>query len=71
MGLAATPDADGSNGFDLYWENTASNQYALWNLDSSATLLTGSILSKDDFAQIEQIWGDINSDGQLGSSPLI
>ena len=71
VGLAATPDADGSNGFDLYWENTASNQYALWNLDSSATLLTGSILSKDDFAQIEQIWGDINSDGQLGSSPLI
>lgn len=71
VGVAATPDADGSNGFDLYWENTAFNQYALWNLDSSGTLLTGSVLSKEDFAQIEQIWGDINSDGQLGSLPLI
>ncbi|MCS5706445.1 hypothetical protein NZK27_09580, partial [Synechococcus sp. FGCU-3] len=54
-------------GYDLYWKNSISGQFALWKLSSSGSLLSGSLLSYTHFLQAEtdhQV--DLDRDGSTG-----
>jgi serralysin len=65
--IAAAPTAGG--GYQLYWKNTGSSQYARWNLDGDGSLIDGRLLSTDDRLAAEtSLAYDLNTDGSTGLS---
>ena len=67
VGIAATPDADGSDGYDFYWQNINTEQYSQWNLDNTGALSSYSLLSKAQFlAQETRLQSDLDQDGVTG-----
>jgi len=62
--LAAAPSA---NGFQLYWKNVNTNQFARWNLGSSGTMTSASLLTQADIFSAETSLNfDLNNDKRIG-----
>ena len=56
------------SGYDLYWINT-NGTYAKWNLNSSAALTNGAVISSADFLQTEtSLAADLDGDDKTGLS---
>jgi serralysin len=63
--IAAAADPNG--GFDIYWKNTLTNTYAMWDLNSSGVFLSSSILNATQLlAQESSLAFDLNRDGSVG-----
>jgi hypothetical protein len=55
------------NGFQLYWRNIPSNQFALWNLGNSGSFTSVALLSQTDLFTAEaNLNFDLNKDGTVG-----
>ncbi|KAF0653268.1 protease, partial [Cyanobium sp. Copco_Reservoir_LC18] len=62
--LAAAATA---GGYDLYWRNSVSGQYARWNLNSSGAFIGGEALTLNQFLQAEtSLNADLDGDGSTG-----
>ena len=67
IGWPATAAAQNNDGYSLYWQNSSSNQFALWNLDAAGNLTTASSLSLQQVLSIEnQLNFDLSGDGDIG-----
>ncbi|QNJ25849.1 hem peroxidase family protein [Synechococcus sp. SYN20] len=56
-----------ADGFDLFWENSLTGEFAKWELDSNAALVDGQFLNAESFYQLESALGtDLNSDVVIG-----
>ena len=67
IGWQATAAAQNNDGYSLYWQNSSSNQFALWNLDAAGNLTTASSLSLQQVLSIEnQLNFDLSGDGDIG-----
>ncbi|WP_236550557.1 hypothetical protein [Cyanobium sp. Copco_Reservoir_LC18] len=64
MAAAAT-----AGGYDLYWRNSVSGQYARWNLNSSGAFIGGSVLNIHQFlAEESRLNQDLDGDTLTGIS---
>jgi hypothetical protein len=67
FGWSAIAAAASFSGYDLYWANSLTNQYARWNLNGSGELTSGVFLSNSEFFTAETaLAADINRDGITG-----
>ena len=66
-GWRAVAAAQTGEGYDLYWKNTGTGQYARWDLDASGALLRGTLLSTQQLkAEETKYAADIDKDGITG-----
>ena len=56
------------NGYDLYWRNDITGQYALWNLNSQGARTASRVLTEAERASVEAALGmDLDGDGRIGA----
>ena len=68
VALAASPTAAG---FDLYWQNPITSQFARWALGPSGSLSSASFLTPDQLNAAESTIGfDLNANGRIGAAFL-
>ena len=66
-GWRAVAAAQDGEGYDLYWKNSSTGQYARWDLDTSGALLSGTLLSTQQLnAEETKYAADIDKDGITG-----
>jgi hypothetical protein len=63
-GWSTIAAASSSTGYDLYWKNTPSGQFARWNLNSSGAYASGALLSNLELINAESSLGfDLTGNG--------
>jgi hypothetical protein len=66
-GWSAIAAAASPGGFQLYWRNITTDQYALWNLGNNGSYSSGTLLSQSDLLTAEASLNyDLNRDGTVG-----
>ena len=70
-GWSTIAAASSSTGYDLYWKNTLSGQFARWNLNSNGAYTSGGLLSNLELVNAESAVGaDLNGDTITGIGVL-
>ena len=61
--------AASTSGYDLYWSNALSGEFARWKLNSSGEAISGGFLSASELIAAEASLGfDLNADGSVEST---
>ena len=67
-GWQAISAVSSGSGYELYWRNGNTFQYARWNLSNTGVLTSSSLLSPSQFVRLEaSLNADLNMDGVIGS----
>ncbi|MEB3362043.1 MAG: hypothetical protein VKI42_07970 [Synechococcaceae cyanobacterium] len=69
QGWLATAAVAAGAGTTLYWQNSATNQNARWDLDATGAYQAGSLLSTDQlYSEEESLRSDLNGDAIIGAA---
>ncbi|MEI6615757.1 MAG: hypothetical protein WCL59_04180, partial [Cyanobium sp. ELA507] len=69
LAIASAPSA---SGYDLFWKNSTTFQYARWALNGLGSLTSSTLLSSSQLAEAEvSIAYDLNGNGIIGLAPQL
>jgi hypothetical protein len=69
-GWRAIAAVGSGSGYELYWRNGGTSQYASWILSSTGVLTSSALLSSTQFVRREtNLNADLDQDGVIGSPP--